>query len=67
MIRCLVRHIRSAMQGRRPAQTQLGAPPVSRTPVPRDITDWDVAVAAEMPEPGRIEYRFLGVTGEEES
>jgi hypothetical protein len=33
------------------------------------VTDWDVAQAFEQsePEPGRIEYRFLGVTGEEDA
>jgi len=33
------------------------------------MTDWDVAQEFEQsePEPGRIEYRFLGVTGEEDS
>jgi formylmethanofuran:tetrahydromethanopterin formyltransferase len=33
------------------------------------VTDWDVGLAAgtDVPEPGRIDYRFLGVTGEEES
>lgn len=35
------------------------------------VTDWDVALRVEEEErparePGRIEYRFLGVTGEEE-
>jgi hypothetical protein len=34
-----------------------------------DATFWDVAQAAEPrePESGRVEYRFLGVTGEEEA
>jgi hypothetical protein len=36
------------------------------------VTDWDVALRAEEEarparEPGRVEYRFLGVTGEEET
>jgi hypothetical protein len=33
------------------------------------ITDWDVGLAAgtEVTEPGRIDYRFLGVTGEEDA
>lgn len=34
------------------------------------VTDWDVAQAAEQreqAEPGRVDYRFLGVTGEEDA
>lgn len=33
------------------------------------VTDWDVAQAFEKrePEAGRIDYRFLGMTGEEEA
>lgn len=33
------------------------------------VTDWDVAQAFEKPEsdPSRVEYRFLGVTGEEDA
>jgi hypothetical protein len=31
------------------------------------ITDWDVAQAPEQSEPRCVEYKFLGVTGEEES
>lgn len=36
------------------------------------VTDWDVALRADEEaqlarEPGRVEYRFLGVTGEEET
>lgn len=31
-----------------------------------DATFWDVACADEPAEPGRVEYRFLGVTGEED-
>ena len=35
---------------------------------PAPVTDWDVAQRFEQvePEPGRVEYRFLGVTGEED-
>ena len=37
-------------------------------PVETPVTDWDVAQAFKQPEPepGRVEYRFLGVTGFEE-
>lgn len=33
------------------------------------VTDWDVAQRFEQvePEPGHVEYRFLGVTGEEDA
>lgn len=33
------------------------------------VTDWDIAQAFEQPERelGRVEYRFLGVTGEEDA
>lgn len=33
------------------------------------VTDWDVAQASEQrePEPTRVAYRFLGVTGEEDA
>lgn len=43
---------------------------IELTPVPprrQDATLWDVAQAGEMSESGRVEYRFLGVTGEEEA
>lgn len=38
---------------------------ISRDPPP--VTDWDVAQGFEQPEPGCVEYRFLGVTGEEDA
>jgi hypothetical protein len=55
------------------ASLTTGEPPydiAKRVPSPdRVLTDWDVALAVEQPEPepGRIEYRFLGVTGEEDA
>ncbi|HEX7906843.1 MAG TPA: hypothetical protein VF534_01955 [Paraburkholderia sp.] len=44
-------------------------PPMPATKPARDFTDWDVAQAATSEpahEPGRIEYRFLGITGMED-
>jgi len=40
-----------------------------RVKMERIVTDWDVAQAFEHPEPepGRVEYRFLGITGEEDA
>lgn len=37
--------------------------------MPTPVTDWDIAQRFEQvePEPGRVEYRFLGVTGEEDA
>lgn len=49
--------------------TRRGAPPMPATKPPRDFTDWDIAQAAASEpehEPGRIEYRFLGITGMED-
>jgi hypothetical protein len=52
------------------ASTQLTPPPMPPTKPARDYTDWDVAEAAVQSEsarePGRIEYRFLGITGMED-
>lgn len=49
------------------APTRISAPPIPMMHTARDVTDWDIALITETIEPGRIEYRFLGVTGEEES
>jgi hypothetical protein len=40
-----------------------------RVKTERIVTDWDVAQAFEAParESGQIEYRFLGMTGEEDA
>jgi len=49
--------------------TRLPPPPMPATRPARDFTDWDVAEAATSEpahEPGRIEYRFLGITGMED-
>ncbi len=41
----------------------------SHQPPSQIVTDWDVAQAFEQPEQeiGRVEYRFLGVTGEDDA
>lgn len=45
------------------------AKPFEKTTFTPIVTDWDVAKDHERPEsePGRVEYRFLGVTGEEDA
>lgn len=49
--------------------TRLDPPPMPRVKTERIVTDWDVAQAFEAParESGQIEYRFLGMTGEEDA
>lgn len=71
MIRWLKRLFASReIRGYQPLPTTRRAPPPMPATKPvRDFTDWDVAQAATIEpahEPGRIEYRFLGITGMED-
>ena len=44
--------------------TKLGPPPMPRVKPARDADFWDIA--NHEPEAGRVEYRFLGITGFED-
>lgn len=57
----------TTMHGRQAALSRMPLGPMPPVKPEPQITDWDVARTDGMLEPGRVEYRFLGVTGEEEA
>lgn len=65
VIRWLSPHVLDMILSRCPPESSVIVP---KSPIPREYDFWDIAQADEQPEePGRVEYKFLGVTGEEQS